>query len=514
VSDRCIYASQQLSRILGLSTVEEYVEAASSHEADLDWVHPEDRGRYDRVVGEAFDKGVPFDIEYRIVRRDGEIRHVHGRGEPLPDTTGAKTRAIGSLLDVTARKAAEDALRESEGRLRAIIDNAPVHISMKDLEGRHVVIGPNSEAILGYPSEKVLGSTSHEIFSDEEADFFTSHDRAVRESGRTIAMENEITLPDGVHIINTVRFPIRDAAGNLSAIGAITADITEQKEAEKALRESEGRLRAVIDNAPVHISMKDLDGRHVVIGPNSEAILGYPSEKILGSTSHEIFTEEEAEFFTSHDREVRESGRTITMENEITLPDGVHTINTVRFPIRDAAGNLSTIGAITADITEQKEAERALRESDEQFRAVFENARVSIYVKDLEGRYLLVNPAFEIWTGISFEEARGKTAEDLFPYRVLEAAGGTGALALLEGTTGIDLLLTDLVLADGMTGPDVARAGVAIRPGLAVMFMSGQAEGAIRQLAPIGEDAELLRKPFRKVDLARRLRDVLDADSP
>ncbi len=218
-----------------LSTELEMQSGLSSPSSDLVWVHPDDRDRYDQVVGEAFERRMPFDIEYRIVRRDGEVRHVHGRCELLPDAAGEMTRAIGTLLDVTERKAVEDALRESEGRMRAIIDNAPVHISMKDFDSRHVVIGPNSEMILGYPSEMFLGRTAHEIFSKEEADVFVAHDRVVRESGRTVAVENEITLPDGVHTINTIRFPIRDSAGEISAIGAITDDITDRKRAEEAL---------------------------------------------------------------------------------------------------------------------------------------------------------------------------------------------------------------------------------------------------------------------------------------
>ena len=372
VADRCVYASQQLARILGLATAEEYVAGANSHESDLDWVHPDDRDRYDRVVREAFDKGLPFDIEYRIVRRDGDIRYVHGRCEPLLDSKGATTRAIGTLLEVTERKGAELAVRESEGRLRAIIDNAPVHISMKDFDGRHIVIGPNSETILGYPSEKVLGRTSREIFSKAEADFFMAHDRVVRESGRTITMENEITLPDGVHAINTIRFPIRDAAGEISAIGAISTDITDRKNSEEVLRERERLLaHAAAIGGLGHWVWDDLADKCILCSDQVAEIYGFasPEEFVAMATSYgadlETVHPEDREWY---DRLVRESDRLkkpYVTEFRILRRDGeVRYVSEATEPILNDAGELvRTLGTIQ-DITERKEDEEALRERE------------------------------------------------------------------------------------------------------------------------------------------------------
>ena len=371
-ADRCVYASRQLARILGLSTAEEYVAGANSHEADLDWVHPDDRDRYDHVVREAFDKGRPFDIEYRIVRRDGDIRYVHGRCEPLSDSTGAMTRAIGTLLDVTERKGAEEAVRESEGRLRAIIDNAPVHISMRDLDGRHMVVSPNSEAILGYPSEKVLGSTSHEIFSKEEADFFMAHDRVVRETRRTIAMENEILLPDGPHTINTIRFPILDAAGEISAIGAISTDITDRNQAEEALRERERLLAHAADIAGLgHWVWDDVADTCIVCSDQVAEVYGFasPDEYVAKVSSYS------ADLKTVHpedrgwyDRLVRESDRLkkpYVTEFRILRRDGeVRYVREAADPILNDAGELvRTLGTIQ-DITARKKAEEILRERE------------------------------------------------------------------------------------------------------------------------------------------------------
>ena len=389
-ADRCVYASRQLARILDLSTAEEYVVAATSHEADLDWVHPDDRDRYDRVVWEAFDKGLPFDIEYRIVRRNGEVRHVHGRCEPLPGPTGAMTRAIGTLLDVTERKAAEVALRESEERLRAIIDNAPVHISMKDLGSRHMVVSPNSEKILGYPSERVLGRTSHEIFSKEEADFFMAHDRVVQESGRTLAMENEITLPDGVHTINTIRFPIRGAAGEISAIGAISTDVNDGKKAEEAMRERETLLTHAADIAGLgHWVWDDLADKCILCSEQVAQIHGYatPEEYMAMASSYEACLDTvHPEDRGWYDRLVRESDRLkkpYATEFRILRRDGeVRYVREAADPILNDAGELVRSLGTIQDITERKEAEKVLRESEKMLTHAADLAGIGHWVWD------------------------------------------------------------------------------------------------------------------------------------
>lgn len=95
-------------------------------------------------------------------------------------------------------------------------------------------------------------------------------------------------------------------------------------------------------------------------------------------------------------------------------------------------------------------------------------------------------------------------------YRVLQAEDGPRALALLDNTAGIDLILTDVVLPRGMRGTDIAREAVRRRPGIKILYMSGYTENAIIHQGVVDEGVELLSKPFRKAELARKIRKILE----
>ena len=138
---------------------------------------------------------------------------------------------------------AEAALRETEERFRAVVNNSPTKIHIKDRDGRYLLVNRLAEKLFGVTDEEARGKTTHEIFPEERADAFTAHDQAVLETGQTVSLEDEWFHEDGVRTFLTVKFPIPDGNGNIAAVGAIGTDITERKQAEAALRESERALQ-------------------------------------------------------------------------------------------------------------------------------------------------------------------------------------------------------------------------------------------------------------------------------
>ena len=137
--------------------------------------------------------------------------------------------------DIAERKRAEEALRESEARLQAILDYSPTKIHIKDVDGRYVIINRLSEVLFGVTDDEARGKTSHQIFPALKAESFADHDRLVLETRQAIEHEEEWLREDGVHTFLTVKFPILDAFGNVEGTGAIGTDITERKRAEKEL---------------------------------------------------------------------------------------------------------------------------------------------------------------------------------------------------------------------------------------------------------------------------------------
>ena len=143
-----------------------------------------------------------------------------------------------TYTDITERKLAQNALKESEERLSAVVNYSPAKIHIKDAEGRYILINRVSEKLFGVTDEEARGKTTHDIFAPGSAAKFVSHDRAVLETGQVVADEEEWPDEDGIRTFLTVKFPIRDASGQISAIGAIGTDITKRKEAEREAAEN------------------------------------------------------------------------------------------------------------------------------------------------------------------------------------------------------------------------------------------------------------------------------------
>ncbi len=186
----------------------------------------------------------------------------------------------GAHDELKERSAAE--LCDTESRFRTIVDRAPAKIHIKDREGRYLLINSLAEKLYGVTDENAKGKTSHELFPREQADAFQVHDLEVLETGKTIEREEEWLLEGRVHTFMTIKFPIRDGAGNISAVGAIGTDITERKRVERALRASEARIAGIIDIAPEAIISVSAGQQILLFNQGAEAIFGYAANEVIG----------------------------------------------------------------------------------------------------------------------------------------------------------------------------------------------------------------------------------------
>ena len=264
--------------------------------------------------------------------------------------------------DITERKQAEVALRKSEERFRILIDGSSqgilVHRNLRTL-----YVNQSLVEMFGYDSaDEILALESREVMTapEERARLLGYHQARLRGEPAPVDYEYKGLCKDGSKIwLENRSFQIEWEGG--PAICTTLFDITERKRSEEALRESEARFRAVVDNSPTKIHIKDLDGRYTLINRQSEILFGVTNEDAKGKTSRDIFLKEVADFFMGHDEAVIESGRTIENEEEWVQDDGVHTFLTVKFPIRGAGGEIVAVGAIGTDITERKRAEEEVR---------------------------------------------------------------------------------------------------------------------------------------------------------
>jgi PAS domain S-box-containing protein len=182
----------------------------------------------------------------------------------------------------------------------------------------------------------------------------------------------------------------------------VTLDITEQKRVELALREAEERFRAFMDNTPTIAWAKDPEGRYVYVNRAYEQRLGIRLEDCRGKTDDEIWPPEIARAFQENDREALVTGGTRVMEENINRNGEPCYWWVLKFPFEDAAGN-RYIGGVGADITDRKRAEETLRESEEKFRTLTENAQAVIGI--VRGRHFVyANPYLSQISGYTREE--------------------------------------------------------------------------------------------------------------
>ncbi len=208
--------------------------------------------------------------------------------------------------------------------------------------------------------------------------------------------------------------------------GWITAlrDVTESERLQRALIESEMRLRGFMYNSPVGMTLKDAAGRYLMVNPMIARLAGIEAEAIVGKTADQVWPPHIADPTLARDREMLESNATLTCENHFVRGTTDIWTQEVRFPIRDLDGQTTAIGNIVIDITERKRIEIELQETASLIRGFMDNAPVAISVADTAGRFLMING--------EVEKAFGLPAAEIIGRRTIDIAQNAGAKTIAE----------------------------------------------------------------------------------
>jgi len=269
-------------------------------------------------------------------------------------------------------------LRIGKAWLQAVLDHSPEVIFVKDARGRYRHVNRQFERLFDRPRGNVIGRTDREIFPRAHAAAFQTNDRKVLRKGVPLQFEENARYYDGIHSSIVSKFPLRDPKGKIYGLGGIATDITARKLDEEALRLSEERFRLLVASVRDYaIHLLTPDGRVASWNAGAERIYGYRGEEIIGRhfscfyLPEEIQTGKPARDLNSSLREGR-----FEREGWRMRKDGVRFwANVVRTPVYGEAGRLIGFATVTRDMTERKEVEEALIQSEEHYRRLFNEAQ-------------------------------------------------------------------------------------------------------------------------------------------
>lgn len=346
----------------------------------------------------------------QVRRPDGRVIWVDTTKIPLSNGDAPPHAVLGVFEDITDRKRTEDALAASAERNRAIVQAALDGFVLTDIAGRVLEVNDAYCEMTGYTAEE-FGAMS---ISDLEA--FESPAEIAERTARLIdtgsdRFETRHRRKDGSSLPVEVSVRFLPAEGGRFA--AFVRDMSRQKESERALRESQNRLQAIMNYTPALIYVKDLSGRFVLANREFEVLFGLQPGEAIGRSTADIVGDEIGAAHWANDLKVIESGESITEEEANDEADGRHTYLSVKFPLFDSAGGVQAVCGISIDVTKQKAIEQELQERTRFIEAILENAPIGFGVNAIsDGRAVLISSNFERIYGIEPGGVAG--TEDFF----------------------------------------------------------------------------------------------------
>ncbi len=304
--------------------------------------------------------------------------------------------------DITLRKRIENALLESEQQYRLILESMGDIIHVVDRDLKIIYANPAFNKLIRDLNldEYVVGKTLKEAFpfsSDKSYQEYTQ----VFNNGVSLITEEFTNMETNEMIVDVRKIPIHKE-GKVNQVITIIRDITEQKEAERRLKESEEKykylsneMELILDHIPALIFHKDTNNNFIHVNKFLAEAQNIPKEELVNKSLFDLYPKDEAQAYWDDDMEVVRSGKAkLDIEEPWDIPGGRKWVSTSKIPFINENGEVTGIIGISTDISERKIAEKQLIDSEERFRSIFEQAAVGVALATEEGRFLRINQRF------------------------------------------------------------------------------------------------------------------------
>lgn len=326
------------------------------------------------------------------------------------------------MRDISARVAAEQALRIGEARYRSMIDALGEGIIVRDRD-RITECNPGAQRILGLPRERIVGQNSLSPplgYIREDGSPFPPG-----ENPEILSLESQfertgyvygVVRTDGSVIwVSSTAQPV-NLPGSQEPVATIISytDFTARKAAENALRESESRLKTIFDTSPVAIVISAAeDGRILYVNPVTSYMNGYTSEEMIGRTAQDLHFWESDDERNERYKDLFNGGKPFQFEKGFGRRDGTRGLALASVALIELEGKRRVL-SIIQDVTQTRAQETALRESETRFATFFELSPIAVVISRLEdGTAIEINPAFTAMCGFTRQEIIGRTAVEI-----------------------------------------------------------------------------------------------------
>ncbi|MHB8069432.1 MAG: PAS domain S-box protein [Desulfobaccales bacterium] len=356
----------------------------------------------------------PFEDDY-LWRKDRTGFPVRCSRNPILQN-GEVSGAVVTFRDISQRKKAEEALRQSEALYRQIVETALEGIWILDSKGRVTFANDRIMEMLGYSQDEMLGEPVSKFMDQEWLGKISTHIIEQLREGTKEHLDFKLRHKEGRELWAIMTSsPVFDQQGRYAGSLGMVTNITTRKRAEEALRENEQRFRDITEHAVEWIWEVDREGKYTYASPGVEKLLGYTPEEVLCKHFYD--------FFLPEDREKLKAAALAVVATKQPFRDFLNRnrrkngeivwLSTSGVPVLDAAGDLVGYRGTDNDITGRKQAEEALRQSEEMFRCTFDQSPIGAAIVGLDFRFQRVNTELGRITDYSEKELLARTFIDI-----------------------------------------------------------------------------------------------------
>ncbi|HSL44771.1 MAG TPA: PAS domain S-box protein [Anaerolineales bacterium] len=377
-------------------------------------IHADDKERVWVEIQKAVESKRPFEVVYRIITATGDEKWVWDRGQGIWDAEGQLQALEGFITDITERRRAEEALRESQIKYQNLVETSHDLIWSTDAAGRITFMNRASREIYGYEPEELIGRSFFELLDSQyyrPEDFNTYREMLVN-ANEFHGIESYVRHRDGRQIILSANSILtRDEQGNVTGILGSSHDITMHKRVEEVLKRERNLLRTLIDNLPDRIYAMDTQGRKILSNTADwKASGGKFMEDVIGKTDFDLYPTELANEFWQLDQAVLESGLMVINHEEPGLDEEGQRVSilTTKIPLRNEEGCVTGLVGIGRDITERKQAEARMNDLLTFNEKILTHSPLGILTYKLTGECIFANENAALITGTSVEQLQSQ----------------------------------------------------------------------------------------------------------